>query len=215
MRAMHLGGAEDEVHERQIEQGRHVFSRRVPRRKPGSSFVVDLGPGLRRFEGAATDRARNSVQVENRFANGVLMTRLILSVALLGLATPAFAQTQSVPDTAAAASASGLSFDQWAARGRERLMALDTDHDGKISKEEFAARSGMMRGGAPGGGGAESGFDGSRMFARLDSNNDGYLDAAEINAMLARRFARMDANHDGVLTGDERQAMRGMNAPEQ
>jgi Ca2+-binding EF-hand superfamily protein len=53
------------------------------------------------------------------------------------------------------------------------------------------------------------------MFARLDSNNDGYLDAPEVNAMLARRFARMDANHDGVLTGDERQAMRGMNAPEQ
>jgi hypothetical protein len=94
-------------------------------------------------------------------------------------------------------------------------MALDADHDGKISKEEFAARAGMMRGGASGGGGAGSGFDGSRMFARLDSNNDGYLDAPEVNAMLARRFARMDANHDGVLTGDERQAMRGMNAPEQ
>jgi len=95
------------------------------------------------------------------------------------------------------------------------LSALDADHDGKISKDEFAARSGMMRGTAPGGGGAGSGFEGSRMFARLDSNNDGYLDPAEINAMLARRFARMDANNDGVLTDDERQAMRGMNAPGQ
>ena len=138
------------------------------------------------------------------------MTRIFAAAVLGGLATIASAQTPPP-----APPAGGLSFDAWSTRARERLMALDTDHDGKISKEEFAARGGMMRGGASAGGGAAPGFDPSRMFARLDSNNDGYLDAAEINAMLARRFARMDANHDGVLTDDERQAMRGMNAPEQ
>jgi Ca2+-binding EF-hand superfamily protein len=140
------------------------------------------------------------------------MTKFFAAAMLGGLAAIAAAQTPPP----AAATASSLSFDAWSTRARERLMALDTNHDGKISQEEFAARAGMMRGGAPASdGGAAPARDGSRMFARIDGNNDGSLDAAEINAMLARRFARMDANHDGVLTDDERQAMRGMNAPEQ
>jgi Ca2+-binding EF-hand superfamily protein len=53
------------------------------------------------------------------------------------------------------------------------------------------------------------------MFARLDTNKDGYLDASELTAMAAQRFARMDANHDGMLTPDERHAMPGATAPEQ
>lgn len=139
------------------------------------------------------------------------MTKLILAAALLGLTGTAVAQTP------ASAPADGISFDAWAARARERLMALDTDHDGRISKDEFAARRAMMgrREGSAEPNAGTPGPDGSRMFDRLDANHDGYIDATEINAMLARRFARMDANHDGVLTADERRAMRGPNAPEQ
>ena len=138
------------------------------------------------------------------------MYRLPLVAALLGLATASVAQTAPAPSD-------GSSFETWAAKARERLMALDTDHDGKISKQEFAAR-GAMRGGndasASGGGGAPK-HDGSRMFDRFDTNHDGFLDATEINAVLARRFARMDGNRDGVLTPDERHAMHRANAPEQ
>jgi Ca2+-binding EF-hand superfamily protein len=145
------------------------------------------------------------------FANGVTMIKSIVAAALLGMASTALAQAP------AAAPADGISFDAWAARARERLMALDTNHDGKISKDEFAARGptmGRREGSAePNAGTARP--DGSRLFDRMDTNQDGYLDATEINAMLARRFARMDANHDGVLTADERRAMRGPNAPEQ
>lgn len=140
------------------------------------------------------------------------MPRAILGAVLLALPFSALAQTPPAPPSA-------MSFDQWAARARDRLMALDADHDGKISKEEFAAGQAMMmmgRGRMPADGdGAAPKRDGSRMFALLDTNNDGVIDATEINAMLARRFARMDANHDGVLTPDERQAMRGRDAPEQ
>ena len=144
------------------------------------------------------------------------MPKPILAAALLGLATAAVAQTAAPP-----APADGTSFDAWAAKARERLVALDTDHDGKISKDEFAARGAMM--GRHGGGDAAPAsaggdapkHDGSRMFDRFDTNQDGFLDAQEVNAMLARRFARMDANHDNVLTPDERQAMRGANAPGQ
>jgi Ca2+-binding EF-hand superfamily protein len=137
------------------------------------------------------------------------MMRFILA-ALLGLSGAAVAQT---PPPAA----EGISFDAWAARARERLMALDTNHDGKISKDEFAARGPMMgrREGSAAPNADTARPDGSRLFDRMDTNQDGYLDATEINAMLARRFARMDANHDGVLTADERRAMRGPNAPEQ
>jgi len=152
------------------------------------------------------------------------MRKPLIAAAVLGLATAAAAQTPPAP----AAPADGISFETWAAKARERLMALDTDHDGKISKEEFAAR-GAMGGGRWGGrhggqggampastqGGDTPRHDGSRMFDRFDANHDGFLDATEINAVLAQRFARMDANHDGVLTDDERHAMRGGNAPEQ
>jgi len=152
------------------------------------------------------------------------MRKPLIAAALLGLATAAAAQTPPAP----AAPAGGISFDTWSAKARERLMALDTDHDGKISREEFAARAAMgggrwggRHGGqggampAPAQGGDAPKRDGSRMFDRFDTNHDGFLDATEINAVLAQRFARMDANHDGVLTEDERHAMRGGNASEQ
>ena len=141
------------------------------------------------------------------------MTKLPFAVVLFGIATAALAQTPPP-----AAPATGIAFDQWSVKARERLMALDADHDGKISKDEFAARAAMMGHHRKGGAADDANApkpDGARMFTRLDANNDGYLDATEINAMLARRFARQDANHDGVLTGDEQHAMRGRNAPEQ
>jgi Ca2+-binding EF-hand superfamily protein len=135
------------------------------------------------------------------------MSKFLFAAALIGLSTAVVAQAP-VPTG---------SFETFAAHARDRMMALDTDHDGRISKDEFAARAAMMmqrRGGQDVAPGAKP-HDGARMFDRLDTNRDGYLDANEINAMLARRFARMDANHDGVLTPDERHAMRDHAAPEQ
>ena len=167
------------------------------------------------------------------------MTKLPLAATLFGIATAAIAQTPAPPvappaaippppgfvpgygegsSYAKAMNAKAISFDQWSIHARERLMALDTNHDGKISKDEFAARAAMMGHHRKDGAAADANApkpDGSRMFTRLDTNNDGYLDATEINAMLAHRFARQDANHDGVLTADEQHAMRGMSAPEQ
>ena len=48
---------------------------------------------------------------------------------------------------------------------------------------------------------------GAAAFAKADSNKDGKLSLAEVQAAQAERFAKLDANKDGVVTADERKAM--------
>ncbi len=81
-------------------------------------------------------------------------------------------------------------------RHERKLLAADTDHDGRVSKAEFLAAA------KPGKG------DPAKRFARLDGNGDGFLDKAEIDAMLAKRFKRLDTNGDGVVSAQERAAAR-------
>ena len=99
---------------------------------------------------------------------------------------------------------------------------LDANHDGSISRDEFARghkmrieRKVVMNDGAGGNGG--TGGDrqnmmhahqmGSHMLKKADSNNDGRISLSEMTAVALQRFDRADTNHDGVITGDERQSM--------
>jgi Ca2+-binding EF-hand superfamily protein len=50
---------------------------------------------------------------------------------------------------------------------------------------------------------AEAQTKAAEMFARMDLNNDGKLDAGDRAVMIGRRFDAMDANHDGVLSRQE------------
>jgi hypothetical protein len=50
---------------------------------------------------------------------------------------------------------------------------------------------------------AEAQAKAGEMFARMDLNGDGRLDAADRAAGMAKRFDAMDANHDGVLSKQE------------
>jgi hypothetical protein len=77
-------------------------------------------------------------------------------------------------------------------RREPRIMAADTDGDGRVSRAEFTAA-------ATGGKG-----DPARRFTRLDRNGDGYVDRAEVDVMLGRRFRRLDADGDGMVTPLER-----------
>lgn len=43
----------------------------------------------------------------------------------------------------------------------------------------------------------------AEMFARMDANKDGKLDAADRAARESERFARLDANKDGSISQDE------------
>lgn len=98
-----------------------------------------------------------------------------------------------------------IDFDEMR-RARDRWVArVDTDRDGRISRAEFLS--------APprGEGGRVSPLHRARrakVFARIDMNRDGYIDAAEREASLRRWFARRDLDGNGRLSFAEVEAAR-------
>ncbi len=80
--------------------------------------------------------------------------------------------------------------------GHGRMMALDTDKDGRISRTEVASGQGKL----------------SERFDQMDANKDGYLDKADMQARRAKRraefFDAADTNHDGVLSRAEFDAFK-------
>ena len=75
---------------------------------------------------------------------------------------------------------------------QDRIDALDTDADGKISFDEFQAPD-------------------RDPFSRFDQNEDGFVTLEEMkevtaqktNERLEQRFAKLDADDDGMVTRDE------------
>lgn len=49
---------------------------------------------------------------------------------------------------------------------------------------------------------------GERFFDEMDTNKDGVVTRAEVNAVLEKRFAALDTNKDGKISDTERQAER-------
>ncbi|ESY83434.1 acid-shock protein [Mesorhizobium sp. LNHC221B00] len=152
----------------------------------------------------------------------------ILAAALSLLAVAAFAQTATQPSAdapaaitppAAAPAATtppaavpaapkakpDLTLAKFQKRREKAIMAADTDGDGKISLSEWEAFQAKHNGKA----------DPAKSFARVDSNHDGFIDRAELDAFFAKRFAKLDKNGDGVLTADERPGHKSAPKPEQ
>lgn len=71
------------------------------------------------------------------------------------------------------------------------MRALDTDHDGRISRAEAQAGEAKW----------------AERFDRMDVNKDGYLDRADMQARMAARraecFAKADADKNGQLSRAE------------
>lgn len=143
------------------------------------------------------------------------MTSTTIRAAVIALLLPisaaaiAQAPAQTPPPPGAEAPIGGnydgaMTLAQFQARQAQRMMTADTDGDGRISLAEWTAQMDARRGG-----GGRGGYDPAQMFARMDTNHDGFIDKAEIDAASAERFRRMDANGDGVVSADERAAMRG------
>lgn len=105
-----------------------------------------------------------------------------------------------------------LTLADYQARRVAELMKADTNHDGRISRDEFtAAMQARMaaRGGGEGGDAAQMADRLNRMFGRMDRDGDGFITQAEIEQSAADRFARMDVDHKGYVTADERRQGRG------
>ena len=113
------------------------------------------------------------------------------------------------------------------ARANARFDAVDTNGDGAISREEFAAireqrqgrrderRAGRPEGApeagkrmamrGPGMMGPRGGMGrGMAMLGQADSDNDGAISQAEFNAAMLARFDAADTNGDGTVTREER-----------
>ncbi|MGV8921730.1 MAG: EF-hand domain-containing protein [Thermomonas sp.] len=80
--------------------------------------------------------------------------------------------------------------------GHGRMMALDTDKDGRVNRTEAAAGKGKL----------------AERFDQMDVNKDGFLDKADMQARQSQRraefFEAADANHDGALTRAEFDAFK-------
>ncbi|WP_298688426.1 signal transduction protein [uncultured Sphingomonas sp.] len=132
-----------------------------------------------------------------------LIAFLVAPAAVIAQAPPMAAAAPADASSAAPPAEGGsMTLAQFQARNAARMMAADTDGDGRISLAEWTAQMSGRRGGG-------GGFDPAAMFARMDANHDGVLDKSEIDAASAERFRRMDTNGDGVITPDERMAARG------
>ena len=120
---------------------------------------------------------------------------MMMAAAVLAAATPVWAQQGGGADRLMAMDANGdgaiTRAEAVAARGAQ-FNRLDADDDGYLSQAERAA--------APGGG---------RLLSRVpDSDGDGRLSRAEMMAAPYRGFDRLDADGNGTLSAQEIETAR-------
>jgi Ca2+-binding EF-hand superfamily protein len=108
-------------------------------------------------------------------------------------------------------------------RAKQRFAEQDANKDGKLSKQELSRLPGdwFERVDLNGDGfvtademseahatmkerfGKRGGKHGEKRFEKLDSNGNGSVEQAEINAHAKQRFERLDADKNGALSKDE------------
>ncbi|MEM7004502.1 MAG: hypothetical protein AAF498_01365 [Pseudomonadota bacterium] len=138
------------------------------------------------------------------------MKRAIVTAGILAMTTTGIVMNVAVAQPPAA------EVDRWAVR----LAEVDTDGDGAISKAESEARREAAFTDADANGDGVLSPDEittfraaeretrrmarqSRVFSRLDLNEDGFIDADEFAVPGDRRFERADVDGDGIITQAE------------
>jgi len=88
---------------------------------------------------------------------------------------------------------------EWNAGQEARFRQLDTNNDGKLTKDELLAQTRNDR----------QAERQEALFRRMDRDRDGVVSKAEFMALADRNFARCDADRDGKINAAEcRQALR-------
>jgi hypothetical protein len=143
-------------------------------------------------------------------------------IAGLAIASGACQQSATNPANMASANSTGAAApmneaDRAAYMNRHGLGfgSVDTNSDGRVTLEEanVYARQPLTSGGDSDRDGAMSAAELARaapevrtVLLRADTNSDGALSSAEIDARVEARFRTVDANHDGGITEQEMQA---------
>ena len=121
---------------------------------------------------------------------------IALGASLLLALTPAAAQNSAaLPDRPIARS-------EVVAGIKRQFAAMDANHDGFISRDEFEAYHARQTAS-----GEDSGLFahvGSHWFEKTDTNGDGRVTPAEAQARPLQLFDMADANHDGIVSPEER-----------
>lgn len=141
------------------------------------------------------------------------MTRLRSRVALLALVL--VAPRGALAEAAENAGSGNVTREQMIAQSNKTFDRADTNHDGYMSRAEFAARMAIVINSNHVQSKAEAQKmlnAANRAFDDVDTNHDGKLSCAEATARPLKAFDMMDANHDGILTLAEKRAAH-QNAP--
>lgn len=117
-------------------------------------------------------------------------------IALAFVAVAAMGSSQAVAQDAAfermdADKSGDVSLAEFVAAGNPRVTAADKDGDGKVTLEQLSA--------------SLSGNDAiaQDLMVRFDTNKDGTITRAEVDARRASNFKKLDANADGKLQKSE------------
>ena len=84
---------------------------------------------------------------------------------------------------------------------KQQFAAMDTNHDGVVTRDEFDAYRANP---APGAGGV-FGHVGGHWFDKADAAGNGRVTLAEAEARPLQLFDMADSNHDGVVDRNEAQ----------
>ena len=108
-------------------------------------------------------------------------------------------KTSAMADTTPARLAKPQTLDHMLARAQERFTAADLNQDGKVTTEELEQARADRDVSAPRWGA------GGRLM-RADTDTDGEITLADVEAHTRDRFTRLDADKNGVVTGEELRA---------
>ena len=141
----------------------------------------------------------------------IVPAAVILALTALAACAPKVEKTVAAIDptisatATAPASAEPRTLEQMLTRARERFAVADLNQDGKVTTEELEQ------------GRADREVSGPRWGAggrlmRADTDTDGEVTLADVEAHTRKRFARLDADKDAFVSpGETRAALRPAN----